>query len=86
MSKTFPVLVEVGRNQAWELYGEEHHLEEALEFLEREKVGIKRESKHGKGTEEYQGSRDLGLGQDVNQPNSPTGVENKQLLETYIGK
>ena len=87
IGKKFPVVVEVGRDlTSWELYGEEHHLEEALEFLERERVGIKRESKHGKGTEEYQGWRDLDLGQDVNQPNSPTGVESKQLLETYIGK
>ena len=87
MSKRFPVSVEVGKGQKhWELYGEEHHLEEALEFLERERVEIKRESKHGKGTEEFQGSRDHEEAMDVDPSNVHSGIQSKELLETFIGK
>ncbi|KAL9974241.1 hypothetical protein ACROYT_G011256 [Oculina patagonica] len=42
MMKKFPVLVEKGQDKKhWELYGEEHHLEEALEFLRKEEGGNK---------------------------------------------
>jgi len=44
MSKTFPVFVELTRDQKhWEVYGEEHDLEAALEFLKKEEIEIKRE-------------------------------------------
>ena len=87
MRKKFPVSVEVAKGQKhWELYGEEHHLEEALEFLETERVEIKRESNHGKGTEEFQGSRDREKAMDVDPSNFHSGIQSKELLETFIGK
>ncbi len=71
-----------------EQYGEEHHLEEALQFLDMEKVEIKSESKRGKGTEEFQEWSDLNLDLhlDVDEPNSSTDAKSKELLETHIGQ
>ena len=44
MRRQFPVLLEEGEDLTnWYLYGEKQHLEEALKFLENEKVEIKRE-------------------------------------------
>lgn len=87
ISKKFPVLVELGKDRRhWELYGEEHDLEEALEFLEKEGIGIKREPKHDKRPRESQGSGDHEEAMDVDPPNFLTGIQTKNLLETFIGK
>lgn len=87
ISKTFPVLVELGKDKRhWELYGEEHDLEEALEFLEKEGIEIKREPKHDKRPRESPGSGDHEEAMDVDPPNFVTGVQSKDLLETFIGK
>ncbi len=71
-----------------EQYGEKHHLEEALQFLDMEKVEIKSEPKRGKSTEEFQewSDFDLDLDLDVDEPNSSTDAKSKELLETYIGQ
>lgn len=51
MSKHFPVLVEIDKNQRqlWRLYGEANNIEEALRFLEEEGVEINREREDKKG-------------------------------------
>lgn len=77
MSKHFPVLVEFGKDQKWELYGEEQHLEDALQFLEREKVEIKRESDLDKRTKEFQGSEDL---------KEEFGIDTLQVSGTHTGE
>ena len=82
MSKTFPVCVEMSRDQKhWELYGEESHLEAALAFLRKEEIEIKRESGKEKGTDEFQVSRHDEEAMDVD----PPGSQSNDPLETYIG-
>ena len=82
MSKTFPVCVELSREQKhWELYGEERHLEAALEFLRKEEIEIKRESGKENGAGEFQVSRHDKEAMDVD----PPGSQSKDPLETYIG-
>ena len=82
MSKTFPVCVELSRDQKhWELYGEERHLEAALEFLRKEEIEIKRESGKENGAGEFQDSRHDEEAMDVD----PPGSQSKDPLETYIG-
>ena len=85
MSKLFPVSVEVARDQKhWELYGEEHDLEAAFEFLRKEEIEIKREAGKDEGTEEFQeSSHDEEM--DVDPSDSSTGFQSKDLIETYIG-
>ena len=83
MRKTFPVCVELSRDQKhWELYGEEQHLEAALEFLRKEEIEIKRESGKVNGAGEFQVSRNNEEAMDVD----PPGFQCKDPLETYIGK
>ena len=82
MSKMFPVCVEVSRDQRhWELYGEERHLEAALEFLRKEEIEIKRQSGKENGAGEFQVSRHDKEAMDVD----PPGSQSKDPLETYIG-
>jgi len=86
MSKTFPVYVEVSRNQKqWELYGEERHLEAALEFLRKEGIEIKRGSGKDKSAGEFQESSHNGEKMDVDPPDSSRGFQSNDLLETSIG-
>jgi len=85
MSKTFPVCVEMSRGQKhWELYGEERHLEAALEFLRREGIEIKRESGNNKGAGEFQVSRHDEEAMDVDPSDSSGGSQSGDLLETYL--
>lgn len=82
MSKTFPVCVEVSRDKKhWELYGEERHLEAALEFLRKEEIEIKRQSGKENGAGEFQVSRHEKEAMDVDPPDS----QSKDPLEAYIG-
>lgn len=82
MSKTFPVCVEMSKDQKhWELYGEERHLEAALEFLRKEEIEIKRESGKENGAGEFQVSRHGEEAMDVD----PPGSQSNDPLETYIG-
>ena len=86
MSKTFPISVEMAKDQKhWEVYGEEHDLKAALEFLRKEKIEIKRESDKDKGVGEFQGSRQDEEAMDVDPPDSSRVVQSKDLLETYLG-
>jgi len=86
MSKTFPVCVEVSRNQKqWELYGEERHLEAALEFLRKEGIEIKRGSGKDKSAGEFQESSHNEEEMDVDPPDSSRGFQSSDLLETNIG-
>jgi len=86
MSKTFPVCVEMSRGQKhWEVYGEERHLEAALEFLRKEGIEIKRESGKDKSAGEFhEASYDM-KEMDVNPPDSSRGFQSNDLLETNIG-
>ena len=82
MSKTFPVYVELVRDKThWELYGEERHLEAALEFLRKEEIEITRESGKENRAGEFQVPRDDKKAMNVDPPGSQT----KDPLETYIG-
>jgi len=86
MSKTFPVSVELAKDQKhWELYGEQRDLEAALEFLRKEEIEIKRESAKDKGTGEFQESSHDEEAMDVDPPVSSGGSQSKDKLETYIG-
>jgi len=86
MSKTFPVCVELSRDQKrWELYGEERNLEAALEFLSKEEIEIKRESGKDKRTEEFQESSHDEEEMDVDSPDPSRGFQSKDLQGTYIG-
>ena len=86
MSKTFPVCVEVSRDQKhWELCGEKRHLEAALEFLRKEEIEIKRESGRDKGAGEFQVSRHDEEAMDEDPPDYDRGSQSKDSLETYIG-
>jgi len=86
MSKTFPVSVELAKDQKhWELYGEQRDLEAALEFLRKEEIEIKRESGKDKGTGEFQVSRHDENAMDLDPQDSSEGSQSKDKLETYIG-
>ena len=86
MSKTFPVSVELAKDQKhWELYGEQHDLEAALEFLRKEEIEIKRESGKDKGSGEFQVSRHDENAMDLDPPDSSEDSQSKDKLETYIG-
>ena len=86
MSKTFPVFVVLAKDQKhWELYGEQHDLEAALEFLRKEEIEIKRESGKDKGTGEFQVSRHDENAMDLDPPDSSEDSQSKDKLETYIG-
>ena len=86
MSKTFPVCVEMSRNQKhWELYGEERHLEAALEFLRQEEIEIKRESGKVKSVAEFHDSSHDEEELDIDPPDSSRGFHGDDLLETNIG-
>jgi len=88
MSKTFPVCVDLLRGQRhWELYGEERHLEAALEFLRKEGIEINRESGKAKSAAESPVSRhdeDDEEAIDVDPPDSSKGSSSKDPLETYL--
>ena len=87
MSKNFPILVEAAKDQKhWQLFGDERHLEAALEFLIKEGIEIKRESGKDKGTGEFQVSNHDEEAIGVDPPDSSRGLQNKDTLETYIGK
>ena len=86
MSKTFPVSVELSKDQKhWELYGEERDLEAALELLRKEEIEIKRESGKDKGSGEFQEARHDEEAMDADLPGSSRGSQSKDPLETYIG-
>ena len=81
MGKMYPVSVETAKDKKhWELYGEERDLEEALEFLRKEEIEIKRESGKDESTGEFQ------VSMDVDPPDSSRGSKSKDQLETHIGQ
>ena len=81
MDKMYPVSVETAKDKKhWELYGEERDLEEALEFLRKEEIEIKRESGKDESTGEFQ------VSMDVDPPDSSRGSKSKDQLETHIGQ
>ena len=85
MNKMFPVFVEKSRGQKhWELYGEERHLEAALEFLRKEGIEIKRESGKDKSAAEFQISRHDEEAIDVDPPDFSKGSPSKDPLGTYL--
>ena len=87
MSKNFPIFVETAKDQKhWKLFGENHHLETALEFLRKEGIEIKRESGKDKGTGEFQVSNHDEEAIGVDPPDSSRGPQSRDTLETYIGK
>lgn len=86
MSKTFPVYVELAKDQMhWVMYGEQRDLEAALEFLRKEEIEIKRESDKDKGTGEFQVSSHDENAMNLDPPDSSEGSQSKDKLETYIG-
>ena len=83
MSKHFPVSVEIEKNQKqWVLYGEASHIEEALEFLEKEGVEINREREDEKGRRKK--AKDVEEDMEVDPPETSSGDPGHRL-EAYIG-
>lgn len=85
MGKNFPVLVEVCKDKKhWEVFGRQHDLEEALEYLQREEVEIEKESDKGKfpGDPRNDGQKV----KDANPSEFARVTRSKDLLEAYIGR
>ena len=88
IGKNFPIYVEVGKDRKhWELYGEASQIEEALKFLEQERVEIQRETENamdenGRRKKSKYDEEPM----DFDPHESSRGARNPgNILETYLG-
>ena len=80
MSKTFSVSIQMAVDQKhWNLYGEEHDLKAALEFLRKEGIEIKRKREKDKGAGELQVSRHDEDVMDVDPPDSSEFDQSRKI-------
>ncbi|PFX14654.1 uncharacterized protein LOC111344503 [Stylophora pistillata] len=85
MGKNFPVLVEVCKDKKhWEVFGRQHDLEEAMEYLHKEEVEIEMESEKRKlgGDSRNDGQK----GKEANPSEFARVTRSKDLLEAHIGR
>ena len=90
MDKVFPISIELGKNRKhWELYGEANHIEEALKYLEKEGVEIKRETnnamyEYGRHNKPNDDEKDMDV--DPQERSSSRGAKTPgSKLETFLG-
>ena len=85
--KKFPISIEVSKDRKqWEIYGEASHIEEALRYLEQERVEIKRETEMATDEDGRRRRKQTEEEMDVDPSDYPGDTKSLgNPLEAYVG-